>query len=984
MVQHIAKSVWRASILFLAGVCLLICYEPRPSAQTRLPQTGASDPLLFGKAIERDLSGGENHSYTFTLRAGQFVQAVVEQRGIDVTVAIFGPDGKRLTKVDRPTSTQGHEIASLIAPSSGAYWLQIESAQSALVRGQYRVTLKEPRGAIPSDEKRIAGEKLVFEAVNLMMKNTVDTLRQGAKTYELAYSLLSEAGDPFEEGIALYGAGICNRLLGANHTAIPIFMRALELMQEAKDSVGIAIVQAGLGWCYFNLGALDQALDSFKQSLQLRHRLKDLVGEGKMYYGIGWVHIARKENQLALENFEKSLGLRQTTKDLRGATLTRIGLGRAYFRLERYEESRATLEQAFSELNDPGAKIDTLWQMGQLDLRLKDYAAAKEHFREMLRLSLKPDDRDSDRNGEANARLGLAVVARREGALSEGLDQIKRGVEITESLRTESAGSSRKGSDTDILRITYFAQVQEFYEVYIDLLMRLDEREPGADHAAEALYISECARARNLLDLLARAGADAPEQKALAQPLRVGDIQRRALDENTVLLEYALGTAGPAETDRSFLWLVTRTGVESHLLPKRAEIEAAAQRVYELLTARNHIVGPNRRELVAQADAQFLVEAKELSRMLLGPVATKLTGKRLLIAPQGALQFVPFAALPSPEMEGRGDGETGRRGDEWTGGQRDRENSRPNFSSSFRPSVPLSLRPFVPPSPRLHVPPSPRSPISYTPLIADHEVVVVPSASALAAISRQTAMRKPAERSVIVLADPVFSGADDRVGRTARQSSMGSKRRKTPSEAISNVNAGALPNLNRLSATDWEARQIASLAGDSRVVRNFAANLDVVNDPALSKYRFVHFATHALINPNNPDLSAIVLSQVNEQGQPLNGLLSAQDIHKLKLPAELVVLSACRTGLGKDMPGEGLLSLTRGFLSSGAARVMTSLWAVEDQATAEMMSRFYRRALGPRAVTPAAALRATQEEMWREGRWAPYYWSGFVLQGDWR
>src|SRR5262245_5986563 len=982
MVQHIAKSVCRASILFLAGVCLLICSEPRPSAQTRPQQTGASDPLPFGKAIERDLSGGENHSYTFALRAGQFVQAVVEQRGIDVTVAIFGPDGKRLTKVDRPTSTQGHEIASLIAPSSGAYWLQIESAQSALVRGQYRVTLKEPRGAIPSDEKRIAGEKLVFEAVNLMMKNTVDTLRQGAKTYELAYSLLSEAGDPFEEGIALYGAGICNRLLGANHTAIPIFMRALELMQEAKDSVGIAIVQAGLGWCYFNRGALDQALDSFKQSLQLRHRLKDLVGEGKMYYGIGWVHIARKENQLALENFEKSLGLRQTTKDLRGATLTRIGLGRAYFRLERYEESRATLEQAFSEVNDPGAKIDTLWQMGQLDLRLKDYAAAKEHFREMLRLSLKPDDRDSDRNGEANARLGLAVVARREGALSEGLDQIKRGVEITESLRTESAGSSRKGSDTDILRITYFAQVQEFYEVYIDLLMRLDEREPGAGHAAEALYISECARARNLLDLLARAGADALVQKALAQPLRVDDIQRRALDENTVLLEYALGTAGPAETDRSFLWLVTRDNVESHLLPKRVEIEAAAQQVYELLTARNHVVGPNRRELIEQADEQFLVKAKELSRMLLGPVAAKLTGKRLLIATQGALQFVPFGALPSPEPEGQGDGETGRRGDGETERQRDGENSRPNFSPVFRPSIFPSLRPFVSSSPRLHVPPAPRRPVSYTPLIADHEIVIVPSASALAAIVRQTGLRKPAERSVIVFADPVFSATDERVSKTARQSSMASKEVKT--REAPPFNPDHLPNLSRLSATDWEARRIASLARDSRVLRNFAANLEAANDPELGKYRFVHFATHALIDPHNPDQSAIALSQVDEQGRPLDGFLRARDIHKLKLPAELVVLSACRTGLGKDVPGEGMLSLTRGFLSSGAARVMTSLWAVEDQATAEMMSRFYSRALGSKAMTPAAALRAAKVAMWREERWAPYYWGGFVLQGDWR
>src|SRR5262249_35840497 len=312
------------------------------------------------------------------------------------------------------------------------------------------------------------------------------------------------------------------------------------------------------------------------------------------------------------------------------------------------------------------------------------------------------------------------------------------------------------------------------------------------------------------------------------------------------------------------------------------------------------------------------------------------------------------------------------------------ENSRPDFSPSFRPSVPPSLHPFVPTSSRLRVPPTPRLTVSYTPLIADHEVVVVPSASALAAIVRQKGMRKPAEHSVIIFADPVSSAADDRIKQTARRSSTASQESKTPTEAIDDLNPVVLPNLNRLSSSDWEARRIASLAGDSRVVRDFAANRDAANDATLGKYRFVHFATHAVINPRNPDLSVIVLSQVNEQCQPLNGLLSAEDIHKLNLPAELVVLSACRTGLGKDMPGEGLLSLTRGFLSSGAARVMTSLWAVEDQATAEMMSRFYRRALGPRALTPAAALRATQEEMWREGRWSPYYWGGFVLQGDWR
>ncbi|HKC85942.1 MAG TPA: CHAT domain-containing protein, partial [Blastocatellia bacterium] len=352
---------------------------------------------------------------------------------------------------------------------------------------------------------------------------------------------------------------------------------------------------------------------------------------------------------------------------------------------------RAMLEgalQTMRKYGDRGGQIDALGNLGYIDIRQKDYATARDRFREMLKLSLDSEDR----YGEAGARLRLAVLARRAGELGEAIDLIKRGVEIFESFRTEGADSPLIKEASHRLRIDFFTQAEESYEVYIDLLMRLDESEPGAGHAAEALYVSERARARNLLDLLARAGAGDADLGA-ARPLRVDEIQRRLLDENTVLLEYALGAAGYAEDDRSFLWLVTSTGVESYFLPKRAEIEAAANRVYELLTARNRVRGPRRRELIAQADAQFQVEARKLSRTLLSPVAAKLTGKRLLIAPQGALQFVPFAALPTPEAEGQREGATGRRGDGGTEGQRDGENSRPNSPQSPRRPVAPSPRP---------------------------------------------------------------------------------------------------------------------------------------------------------------------------------------------------------------------------------------------------------------------------------------------------
>src|SRR5262245_47967320 len=589
MVRGIAKPALRALILSLA----LGAQAPLPacfgqSVHAGNPQTGAPalpgqivpcETIAFGTAIERELPIGEKHCFSFTLTAGKFVQAVVEQRGIDVVVRIFGEDGKLLNNVDRLNGRHSPETASLIAPGSGVYHLQIEPGPSATVRGGYRVTLKDPRDAIQPDEKRIAAEKLAYDAEQLRRKNIAEALRQAAEKYELAGSLWREVGDPYEEGIALYGAGFCHRSLGANQSAITVLRRSLELLLGAKDDVGIAIWQGVLGWSYYYLGALDRALESFEQSLQARQRIMDRVGEGQMHYGIGSVRIGRNENQLALESFKESLRLRQEAKDTTGAARTSIGLGKAYFRLERYDESRAMLEGALKtlrELKDIGGQIEALGNLGYIDVRQKDYASARDKFQEMLKLSLA----NEDRYGEAGARLRLAVLARRAGELGEAIDQIKRGVEIFESFRTEGADTPLIKEANHRLRIDFFTQAEESYEVYTDLLMRLDEREPGAGHVADALYVSERARARNLLDLLASAGASDAEI-GHARPLRVNEIQQRLLDENTVLLEYALGTAGDAQTDRSFLWLVTSNSVESHLLPKRVEIEATAKRSEE-------------------------------------------------------------------------------------------------------------------------------------------------------------------------------------------------------------------------------------------------------------------------------------------------------------------------------------------------------------------------------------------------------------------
>jgi CHAT domain-containing protein len=342
--------------------------------------------------------------------------------------------------------------------------------------------------------------------------------------------------------------------------------------------------------------------------------------------------------------------------------------------------------------------------------------------------------------------------------------------------------------------------------------------------------------------------------------------------------------------------------------------------------------------------------------MVLKPVTGQLNRKRLLIVSDGALQYIPFAALPLPGAEGR----------------EDQENLRPNISTSLRSSVSTSLRPFVP-------------------LIAEHEVVSLPSASALAVLRRELAGRQPAPKRVAVLADPVFDRNDERLNAsfvkadpTTRAAEM-----EIESDLVRSADdlglASQAFHLTRLPFTRKEAQAILSLAPERArlAALDFAASLGTVFKPELGQYSYVHFATHGLLNSLRPELSGIVLSLVNERGADQDGFLRAHEVLGLQLSAELVVLSGCRTGLGKEINGEGLTGLTRGFMYAGAARVIASLWDVNDQTTALLMARLYRGLLGKRRLSPSAALREAQVSFWRDRRWsAPYYWAGFILQGE--
>jgi CHAT domain-containing protein len=192
--------------------------------------------------------------------------------------------------------------------------------------------------------------------------------------------------------------------------------------------------------------------------------------------------------------------------------------------------------------------------------------------------------------------------------------------------------------------------------------------------------------------------------------------------------------------------------------------------------------------------------------------------------------------------------------------------------------------------------------------------------------------------------------------------------------------------LPRLVFSRQEANAIMAVTDHDKGMEalDFQANRDLALSKELGQYRIVHFATHGLLDNEHPELSGLVLSLVDSDGRPQNGFLELQDVYNMNLPVELVVLSACETGLGKEINGEGLVGLTRGFMYAGAPRVVASLWKVDDVATANLMGRFYKAMLKD-GIRPAAALRQAQLEMWKDKRWTePYNWAAFTIQGEWR
>jgi CHAT domain-containing protein len=795
------------------------------------------------------------------------------------------------------------------------------------------------------------------------------------KSYEDGLSLARAANDLSVEAFALIAVGNIKRKRGENQDALEAYKRAQPIAERIGDKTSQATILGGMGSVYSEMGDKRKSLELIEETTRLMERTGKKWGTAEGKLELGRIHHSLGDYEKALEYLNEALTLfRSLSMDrFESATLRAIGLvhsarGDTANALKSFHQALRKTHKGEDQLQE----AYTLNYIGEVYERLQQPKTAVSYYNRSLELSR----RSADPGSEARCLYDLAHVERDRGDLPEARRHIEAALKIVESLRTKVVSQD--------LRTSYFATIRNTYDLYIDILMLLDKANPGSGYNAEAFAASERARARSFLESLREARANvregvdpellsrerqlnetlntkaqfqlqllAKKQKdeadklskeidsltaelaqvrdqikatspryadlTLPEPLKLHEVQQRVLDDDSILLEYALGD------DRSYVWLATRTEVFSYELPPRAEIEASARRLYNLFVSYQLVYGEPLDDRVARrakADAEIPGEIATLSKLVLGPFAGKLDKKRLLVIADGALQYIPFQALLT------------------AGSQQS--------------------------------------------LIATHEIVNEPSASTLALLLSEAASRRSAANSVAVLADPVFDVDDPRVKRTAGTPAVANDTIEVR-QALRDI--GISPDgvlIPRLLASADEADGIIAAAprGTGLKAVGFAANRARVLSPELSSYRIVHFATHGMINSERPELSGIVLSLFDDEGRSQNGFLRLHDIYNLRLPADLVVLSACSTGLGKDVRGEGLIGLTRGFMYAGAAGVVASLWKVDDEATAQLMKYFYE-ALFNKGMSPAAALRDAQLALSQHKRWqSPYYWAGFVIQGN--
>lgn len=823
-------------------------------------------------------------------------------------------------------------------------------------------------------------EQSYLANVGVVYRNT-GRYTQALEAYLQALAITREIGDRRSEGriVGLIGN---IRLEAAEYSqAIDDFSRAAAVAAELGDRASEAAQLATVGSIHVELGDYPRALEKLEAALQTVREIKNLGLESAFLQIRGSLYEKLGRTQDALADYAGALKTASEIGDKLQEATASASIGEAQFASGDHAGALLSLERALQisrELRSLPVEGRALNGLGKVRLSLKEHARAEEAYQRALDIAA--ETRMPAMAWQAHA--GLAAALRSRGKLAAAREHYREAVEAIERTRGKLEMSEDKAG--------FFQDKVGVYKDLIDLLIRMAEAEPAGGFEREAFYYAERERARAFLDMMAEGRVHAERDvdpsllarrqqiqerisqlqsqllaqhaeprpdpakiRPLAEKLMAADEEyqdwrravrrrhpryaelrypdsirleesQRLLDAGTVLLEYSFGE------DASYLFALSRDEYKVARLPPAAAVFTRVKRLREAIAAPSRVAFSN-----------YLVEARWLYKELILPAGKLLAGRRnLIIAPDGLTHYLPFEVLLKTDG-----------------------------------------------------PPAAREDRRLPYLVRDYAITYVPSASVLAGLPRYREDAPRPANAFVAFADPVY-------GEQRRETETG----PTGVALRSALGDGARLKLDRLKQSGAEVRRIAGLFPPGEIsvfLGRQASESNVKERDYVARSRIVHFAVHGLLNEQRPQFSALVLSLPHADeaagkrpggrtgqgaGQPPvedkeDGLLQVYEIFNLRMNADMVVLSACETGLGKEVKGEGLVGMTRAFLYAGSQSVVASLWKTSDLATEELMVRFYRH-LRDGSPGRAEALRRARLELLEGGQFShPYFWSPFILVG---
>jgi CHAT domain-containing protein len=969
------------------------------------------------------LASGSHISYWASLQRGTWYEVMLNQPDDDLTLEVLRPDGRRLDMMD--AFPFGEERLVINPSENGLYEIRVGDVS---VKSRYRVSISAGRTSPPHDAAWLEAERLTASAKEDSNTRTrpaqqaaADKAQQAATLWEAMGDLPSEIRSLLMAGTALQklskaseardlfrqadeiarplndartlaeilnDAGVCSWQLGETIEARTELLGAIRQWDRAQFEFGKAASLENLGLVAWQTGHLGESILNHDQALPVFKRYGATEAVGLTLNNLALAYAAEGNFRLALNNLNSALGLLKAddktavarvwvniaSVDIQGgkwpdaAKAAQTGLSKLLSDQDprALGEARTILGRVSIENSRPSEAIDYLTQAGVEFSRAQDRrgeASSKHHLGVALAHLGRVDEALDHLEGALRIRneLGIydmaaeslfeiAQIETQRGNLPAASSRMDEALSLIESIRTQVAG--------DQFRAFYVAARYRYYELQIDLLARLKLE-------AAAFDVSERSRARSLLDLL---GEERAAPVGIPAELRSKEEQlQQQLNLNARILVEAAADKDHSRTDR----------IRDEIEVLTAQFDETEE---EIRNASPGFDTGNAKPLTLSQVQQIIGEDTTLLEFALGKersylwVITDRSQKLLDIGPRSAIENLSRTVLrilrTPPDLRPPHD-----------------TSALLNYAIAQLSSLLLKQASPLMRTPRVALVTD--GILQYLPFAAltdparpgryfgeDRELVTLPSASTLGPLRRRRSSGGPAQKIAAIFADPVFGYPDKRLvdalaerGITKRESS------------------GAGVHYPQLAYSGDEARAIAAAVGSSafRMAVGFDATKAALKSLRLAEYRIVHFSTHATIDDESPLLSALILSLVNKRGEPLDGILRVHEVYGLDFRnTDFVMLSACKTGLGREVTGEGFLGFTRAFLYAGARRMGITFWEIDDQASAALNGAFYRNMLGTARMSPALALAKAQATIRGRANWKdPYFWAGVTLVGDW-